>query len=229
MSLEQDGPDAPVEERPLPVGDVPCELAEASAAPLDPEAWQRRRVRALFRWAAVALVAVLIGVAGALALDVRSHSGCDGIGQAQGFAEVTAAGWTVECTSTIADAGNAPQGSDILGQADPVRRVITLKETPWAETHTATHEIGHALAAMHPSDSARLWFTERVGASAWEPSSAMDYAQSGAESFAESYAVCSLGERTESSGQYRIASCDDLWHALDLMRADASPANIRTA
>ena len=116
-----------------------------------------------------------------------------------------------------------------LGIHELAHRVITLKETPWAETHTATHEIGHALAALHPSDSARLWFTERVGASAWEPGSAMDYAQSGAESFAESYAVCSLGERTESSGQYRIASCDDLWHALDLMRSDASPANIRTA
>jgi len=225
MSLEQDGQRVPLEER---ASDIPRELAEASDAPLDPEAWKRRRVRVLCRWAAAVVVAVLIGVGGALALDLRSHSGCDGIGQAQGFAEVIAAGWTVECTSTIADAGDAPQGSDILGLTDPARRVITLKETPWAETHTATHEIGHALAAMYPSDSARLWFTARVGASAWEPRSAMDYAQSGAESFAESYAVCSLGERTESSGQYRIATCDDLWHALDLMRSDASPATIRT-
>jgi len=225
MSLEQDGQGAPVGER---ASDIPRELAEASDAPLDPEAWKRRRVRVLCRWAAAVVVAVLIGVAGALALDLRSHSGCDGIGQAQGRAEVTAAGWTIECTSTIADAGNAPQGSDILGLTDPARRVIALKATPWAETHTATHEIGHALAAMYPSDSARLWFTAQVGAFAWEPGSAMDYAQSGAESFAESYAVCSLGERTESSGQYRIATCDDLWHALDLMRSDASPATIRT-
>ena len=225
MSLEQDGQRVPLEER---ASDIPYELAEASEAPLDPEAWKRRRVRVLCRWAAAVVVAVLIGVAGALALDLRSHSGCDGIGQAQGFAEVIAAGWTVECASIITDAGDAPQGSDILGLTDPARRVITLKETPWAETHTATHELGHALAAMYPSDSARLWFTSRVGASAWEPRSAMDYAQSGAESFAESYAVCSLGERTESSGQYRIASCDDLWHALDLMRSDTSPATIRT-
>ena len=163
-----------------------------------------------------------------------SSPGCSDLALVPGYFEVVQAGYTYECVPEIPDTDGFFANSDyeIAGLTDPVSKTISIVETDGVETSTQAHETGHALADIYQDSVAQAYYLSHTGLDHWDGTSLDDYFDSGAESFAETYAVCSLGGTAQHipftsntllmpSGdlvEYKIGSCETLNTTLEMMK-----------
>jgi len=144
------------------------------------------------------------------------------------------AGYRYSCVPEIPDTEGlfANTQYEIAGQTDTVKRTIAIVETDGVETFTQAHETGHALADIYQDSEAQAYYLSHTGLDHWYETSFDDYFNSGAESFAETYAFCTLGVRAiripftattlllpyGDVVEYRIGSCETLSRTLDMMK-----------
>jgi len=166
--------------------------------------------------------------------SASSSPGCSDLALVPGYFEVVQAGYTYECVPEIPDTDDFFADSDyeIAGLTDPVSKTISIVETDGVETSTQAHETGHALADIYQDSVAQAYYLSHTGLDHWDETSLDDYFNSGAESFAETYAVCTLGVRAiripftattlllpyGDVVEYRIGSCETLSRTLDMMK-----------
>ena len=164
--------------------------------------------------------------------------GCSDPSLAPGYAEAIDGGYRYECVTKIpTDVGFSIGGYEVQGVTDPLTKTITILDTPDTETFIQAHETAHALADIYEDRTAQADYLAHTVLDHWETTSADDYFTSGSESFAESFAVCSLGVHalhlsltsyTVLIGphwdvvEYRIASCDVVNKSLDMMKHPTS-------
>ena len=160
--------------------------------------------------------------------------GCSDLALVPGYFEVVQAGYRYSCVPEIPDTEGlfANTQYEIAGQTDTVKRTIAIVETDGVETFTQAHETGHALADIYQDSAAQAYYLSHTGLDHWYETSFDDYFNSGAESFAETYAVCSLGAKalpipfTSNTlllpygdvVEYKIGSCETLNKTLDMMK-----------
>jgi hypothetical protein len=160
--------------------------------------------------------------------------GCSDLALVPGYFEVVQAGYRYSCVATIPDSEGmfANTKYEIAGQTDTVKKTIAIVETDGVETFTQAHETGHALADIYQDTSAEAYYLSHTGLDHWSETSFDDYFNSGAESFAETYAVCTLGVQARQIPfttttlllpygdivEYKIGSCETLNMTLEMMK-----------
>ena len=160
--------------------------------------------------------------------------GCTEPSRAPGYSDAIAGGYRYECVTEIP---NVDMGFDstyeVQGVTDPLNKTITILDTPDTETFIQAHETAHALADIYQDLTAQAYYLAHTGLDHWESTSADDYFDSGSESFAETYAICSLGVRAIhvpltsftvllgshwDVAEYRLGSCDVVNTTLQMMK-----------
>ena len=160
--------------------------------------------------------------------------GCSDPVLVPGYDEVVRAGYSYECVPDIPDSEDMLANSDyeIAGLTDSISKTISIVDTDGVETFTQALETGHALAGIYQDSVAQGFYLAHAGLDHWYESSFDDYFDSGSESFAETYAVCSLGVRAiripftantlllpyGDVVEYKIGSCETLNKTLDMMK-----------
>jgi len=160
--------------------------------------------------------------------------GCSDPALVPGYAEVLQARYVFECVTEIPDTDDMLANTDyeIAGLTDTINKTISIVDTDGVETFTQAHEAGHALADIYQDSGAQGYYLSHTGLDHWYESSFDDYFDSGSESFAETYAVCTLGVRAiripftattlllpyGDVVEYRIGSCETLSRTLDMMK-----------
>ena len=160
--------------------------------------------------------------------------GCTKPSLVPGYNDAIAGGYRYECVTQIPNADLGFDGNyEVLGVTDPLNKTISILDTPDTETFIQAHETAHALADIYEDRTAQAYYLAHTGLDHWESTSADDYFDSGSESFAETYAVCSLGVRAIpvpftsltvlvgshwDVAEYRLGSCDVLNTTLQMMK-----------
>ena len=160
--------------------------------------------------------------------------GCSDPALVPGYVEVVQAGYRYSCVPEIPDTEDmlANTGYEIAGLTDSINKTISIVETDGVETFTQAHETGHALADIYQDSVAQAYYLSHTGLDHWYQSSFDDYFDSGSESFAETYAVCSLGVRAigipftantllmpyRDVVEYKVGTCETLNKTLDMMK-----------
>ena len=202
---------------------LPPELIQEDSTVLEPTDWLDQRLRALLRAFGLAMIVASIVLAGFIVYQVKATGGCEEVSLSSGYSEVVAHGYKYKCVSSINTLGDAPDGTDIVGLTEPKNKVILILATLGSERAVASHENAHALAEIYADDNARAWYDKKTGASSWYPKTSKDYWRSGVESFAETYALCTLGLRNGATSDYLLGDCGDVFEALGMMRAATKP------
>ena len=149
---------------------------------------------------------------------------CSGMTEAKGYSEVSAAGWTIDCVDEIAGGSQASPGHYIAGLTSEFDRKIQIQKSRTSVLMATTHEIGHALDHIYSSSEAEDYYDKQMKISYWRSLNPDNYWFQGDESFAESYAYCSVTGTTEHvSSEYRLAPCSLVDETLAKMRASNKP------